>query len=275
MALSEKIELLGKGLYKDIPDILTLTNIPTASELDYVGREDFDETMLNVILPQAIVESINPRNLLEIDYHWICRALRILNYGPFYTTNVIYCDKCGASHGEYRVNLNSIECKPLPTGFKNEIKVTKDEFIEFDGDVILKLPTIQDMLNADKDDTFKRSDGRTNRAFARMCYMIKSVGNKSQITPIEVKMILQDQLNAADYEILKERISDLTDYGVRAGGTTICPKCHSKDAAFVAMVGDKFFRPTLGDLREWKNDRSKRSSEDLSGSTTAASGKHN
>ena len=42
MAISEKIELLGKGLYDDIPDQLTLKNIPTASELDYVGAEDFD-----------------------------------------------------------------------------------------------------------------------------------------------------------------------------------------------------------------------------------------
>ena len=34
MAISEKITLLGKGLYKDIPDVLTLKAIPTASELD-------------------------------------------------------------------------------------------------------------------------------------------------------------------------------------------------------------------------------------------------
>ena len=34
MAISEKIELLGKGLYNGIPDELTLTSIPTASELE-------------------------------------------------------------------------------------------------------------------------------------------------------------------------------------------------------------------------------------------------
>ena len=43
--MSEKIELLGKGLYTDIPDELTLTSIPTASELDYVGSEDLEATM--------------------------------------------------------------------------------------------------------------------------------------------------------------------------------------------------------------------------------------
>lgn len=41
MPVSEKIQLLGKGMYKDIPDELTLNAIPTSAELDYVGGEDF------------------------------------------------------------------------------------------------------------------------------------------------------------------------------------------------------------------------------------------
>ena len=32
--MSETITLLGKGLYESIPDVLTLKNIPTASELE-------------------------------------------------------------------------------------------------------------------------------------------------------------------------------------------------------------------------------------------------
>ena len=95
--MSEKIELLGKGLYTDIPDELTLTSIPTASELDYVGSEDFEATMLDKILPQAVEEKINFRNLLEIDFQWLCRCLRILNYGPYYTTNAILCSDCGST----------------------------------------------------------------------------------------------------------------------------------------------------------------------------------
>lgn len=48
MAVSEQIELLGKGLYQDkgIPNILTLEAIPTISELEYVSSEDFDKTMI-------------------------------------------------------------------------------------------------------------------------------------------------------------------------------------------------------------------------------------
>ena len=53
--MSEKVELLGKGLYNDIPDQLTLKAIPTVSELDYVGSEDFEETMLNLPSGQSVV----------------------------------------------------------------------------------------------------------------------------------------------------------------------------------------------------------------------------
>ena len=73
MAVSEQIELLGKGLYQDkgIPNILTLEAIPTISELEYVSSEDFDKTMIEKILPSAIKEKVNFYDLLEIDYQWL------------------------------------------------------------------------------------------------------------------------------------------------------------------------------------------------------------
>ena len=257
MAISEQIELLGKGCYTNIPDVLTLTSIPTASELDYVGSEDFEKTMLEVILPKAVKEDIPFKELLEIDFQWICRCLRLLNYGPYHTTNVLLCDHCGkTSFGEYRVNLNSVDCIPLPAGFVNDIVIKKDEFIDFDSDVHIKLPTIQETMNADKDKAFKLASGDANRELARMCYMITSIGAKRGLTPVEKKMVIQNQMSPADYVVLKQRITDLTNYGLRAGGFAQCPKCGNPNAAFVALVDDKFFRPTLGDLREWKNSRS-------------------
>ena len=254
MAISEKIELLGKGLYKDIPDVLTLKSIPTASELDYVGGEDFQATMLDIIFPKAIEEKINFRQLLEIDFQWVCRCLRILNYGPYITTNAIYCPDCDQiSHGEYRVDLRSVEVKMLPAGFKNEIKITRNEFIDFDGDIVLQLPTIQEAINANKDTFFADANGEVNTVLARLCYMIRSIkGNK--VSPTDAKFTIQNQLSSADFIMLKNVASDLTDYGLRAGGVTGCPKCHSKNAAYVALVDDRFFRPTVGDLRAWKAD---------------------
>lgn len=261
--LSEKIELLGKGVYKDIPDTLTLHGIPTASELDIVGAEDFDKVMLDVILPQAVEEKINFRDLLEIDYQWICRCLRILNYGPYYTTNTIFCSHCRTtSSGEYRVNLNSINCEPLPPGFKNEVKISKDEFLDFNGDVVFSLPTIQQMLNSEVDKAFDTPTGKRNLDLARTCYMIKSIKGNT-LTPLEVKLIIQKEFSAADYMLLRTRIRELSNYGLRAGGSTQCPNCAAMDATFIAFVDDKFFRPTMGDIKAWRADRNKREMENI------------
>lgn len=275
--ISEKIALLGKGLYKDIPDELTLTSIPTASELEYVGSEDFQATMLDKIFPEAILEKdadgkpFNFRNLLEIDFHWICRCLRLLNYGPYLTTNGVYCQECGqASYGEFQVNLNTIECNALPEGFENKLVVSKEEFIDFNGDVVLQLPTIQDIMNAYKDKAFINEKGRINRDLARMCYMIKSIKGKTNLTPIDVKLIIKKELSSADYIVLNERVKKLTDYGLRAGGSTQCPKCHSMNARFIALVDDRFLRPTLGNLRQWKADRSTGAAENTATSKTTA-----
>lgn len=269
--ISEKIELLGKGVYTDIPSELTLTSIPTASELDYVGSEDFEATMLDKILPQAVKEKVNFRDLLEIDFQWVCRCLRILNYGPYHTTNAIFCNKCGkTSYGEFRVDLRTLECKPLPEGFVNNIVVSKDEFLDFDGDIVVKLPTIQDTMNAYKDKAFMNEKGRVNRDLARMCYSVKSIKGKKNLTPVEIKMMIQNDLSSADYIILKNKVAELTDYGLRAGGSTNCPKCGNPDAAFIALVDDRFLHPTLGDLREWKHVRSSREDKNISGSKTTA-----
>lgn len=268
--ISEKIELLGKGLYTDIPDVLTLKSIPTASELDFVGGEDFNRVMLEKILPEAVEEQLDFYQLLNIDYEWICRCLRILNYGPYHTTNTIYCDECGqTSYGEFQVNLNTIGCVQIPEGFTNSVVIKRDEFIDFNGDVEIQLPTVRMMLNAYKDKAFQTADGKVNRELARICYMVKSISGKKTYTPVEIKMFIQKSLTAADYIILKSRIAELTDFGLRAGGSAQCPKCGSRDAAFLALTDDRFFRPTVGDLRKWRDDRNTGSAENVSGSSAA------
>lgn len=268
--ISEKVELLGKGLYSNIPDVLTLKNVPTASELDVVGSEDFDKTMLETILPESVEEKIDFYDLLEIDYQWICRCLRLLNFGPYYTTNAIFCSKCGkTSYGEYQVNLNTIACNPIPEGFVNDIKITKDEFLDFKGDVTLKLPTIRMILAAYKDKAFQSANGQTNRELARICYMIASIKGKSNLTPIDVKLMIQQQFSAADYIILKNKVTEMTDFGLRAGGVAQCPSCGHSNAAFIALPDDRFFRPTVGNLKQWKLDRSTGSDKDVSRNTSA------
>ena len=264
MAISEKIELLGKGLYGNIPDVLTLSSIPTASELDYVGSEEFDKTMLEKILPKAIEEDIDFYKLFELDYYWICRCLRILNYGPYFTTNAIFCEDCGKiSYGEYSVDVRTVDVKALPEGFNKDIVISKDEFIDFNKDVHLKLLTIADKLNLDKDKAFQDSRGKTNDELARICYSITSIGTEQSLSPIDVQWKVTHEFSPADYIILSNCIHDLTDYGLRSGGHCGCPKCQGNNASFLVLVDDRFFRPTLGDLRNWKRDRNSRRVEDV------------
>lgn len=257
--ISEKIELLGKGLYTDIPNELTLKSMPTSTELDYVGSEDFDDVMLHKILPKCVEENINFSKLLEIDYQWICRCLRILNYGPYYTTNAIYCDDCHqSSRGEYRVDLRTIGCNVIPEDFVNDVVIKKDRLLDFKKDIHIHLLTIQEVLNCFKDKLFQSQDGTVNRKLARICYMIHQIGAGERLTPVQTHDIVTKQMSAADFILLKDEVSTLTDFGMRAGGKTVCPKCNSTNAAFIALTDDRFFRPTVGDIREWANSRSER-----------------
>ena len=261
--MSEKITLLGAGLYTDIPDELTLKSIPTATELTMAGSEDFDQTMLDTVLPQCIEEKINPRSLLEIDYQWVLRGLRILSYGPIYTVNRIYCDACRERpEGEFQVNLNTVNINTLPEGFKNEIVISKDEFIQYDKDITIKMLTVQERINSEKDKMFQ-INGKTNSELARICYMIRDIGGK-QADSISSRASIVNNMIDADYRILLSKSYELTNYGLTIGGRCGCPKCHSTNATFMVFVDGRFFRPTLGDLKEWKAIlRSERGDKDI------------
>lgn len=266
--LSEKTALLSKGLYKDIPDVITLKSIPTASELDFVGSEDFDKTMLEVIFPQAIEEKFDYYSLLEIDYQWICRCMRILNYGPYYTTNTIFCDKCNqVSTGEYVVDLRTINVLSLPDNFKNDLEIKSDEFLDYDGNVKIKLLTMRETITAYSDPAFKMKDGKVNRELARICYMITQLGTRTGLTPVETKTIVLRDFSSADYIVLKDTVNSLTNYGLRAGGTAPCPKCGG-EATYIALVDDRFFRPSVGDLKRWRDDRRRGEAENPTGNKT-------
>ena len=266
--MSEKIELLGT--YADIPKELTCTALSTATELDYVGAENFEQTMLDKIFPQCIEEKINFYNLLEIDFQWICRCLRFINYGPYHTVQTIFCDNCGPVRMEARIDLRTIAVRPLPEGFVNDITIKKEDLIDYKKDIHLSLLTIKEALAAYEDKLFFGEDGKPRKELARMCYMIKKIGKEENLTPVQAKMLVENELSTADFAVLKELVSTLTDYGLRAGGKCKCPKCKSESAAFIALVDDRFFRATVGDIRAGKDDRHQWPAENLPASETAA-----
>ena len=67
--VSEKVRLLGKGLYKTFPDEITIKTMPTVSELDYVASEDFDNVMLTKILPEFGLTPVIKSPSIASSYH--------------------------------------------------------------------------------------------------------------------------------------------------------------------------------------------------------------
>lgn len=254
--LSESVQLIGKGLYKTIPDEIKINAIPTASELEYVGSEDFDSTMIKSIFPQVVEDSgsMDFNELLEIDYDWICRCLRMKSYGPYFTTNRIYCPDCNdVHHGEYQVDLRMVGVNVLPDDFVNQIVIKSEEFIDVKDDFVLHLLTVREQMAMSKDKLFERKDGSRNVMLARICYMTKQIGQKKNLTPVDVRSYINKNFSAADYEILKDLVTKSDNYGLQFMGSVTCPKCGSKNAYFVAFQQDKFFRPSVGDIRAYQS----------------------
>ena len=268
--VSERVILLGQNLYETIPNEIVISSIPTASELEYVGAEDFDRTILEKILPEVVENSqdMNFNELLDIDYDWVCRCLRMQSYGPYFSINRIYCPSCNQiSEGEYTADLRTVDIIPLPPDFVNKITIDPDEFIDFDESITLHLLTAGEELTMQSDHAFDRPDGSRDMVLARLCYMITNIGGRVNpatnqlevFTPLDIRAKIKKSFSPADYELLKDKIREVTNYGLRTTGAITCPKCGSKEAYFIAFQSDKFFRPSVGDIKEWK--RAKRSGD--------------
>lgn len=258
--LTETVELLGKNIYKDIPSTLTIKSLPISAELTMTGAEDFDSMMLHNILPKCIEPNIDFGKLLEIDYQYLCRCVRILNYGPFVTTRRIVCAECGSGDAgaDTQVDITSVACTPIPEDItENYFVISKNEFVDTKDNIGIKLLTINDVLSMRKDKQFKDAKGETNTELARMCYSICSIGTRKALTPIDTYQFVTKQLSSADYILLKDEIVKRTNFGLRAGGHTKCPHCGNENAVFITFTDERFFRPTVEDIRKWRLARNK------------------
>lgn len=254
--LSEKVVLIAQDAYSTIPNELNVNAVPTATELEYVGAEDFDKAMVNDVLPKVVDDSegMDFSELYDFDYDWLCRCLRLKSYGPYFTTNRIFCPDCNDVHcGEYQVDLRSVPITPMPKGFVNDLTIDADEFIECKDRISFKLLTVKDKMHIDQDTMFDRSDGTKNLSLARLCYQIKSIGNQKDMTPLDVRQYITKKMSAADYEILKDCVAKLTNFGMHVMGYATCPVCGSKNAYYIALQQDKFFRPSVGDIKQYKS----------------------
>lgn len=242
MGISERVELLST--YTDIPHVLTLSAMSTELELELVSNEDYNATMLDIIFPKLVQGDINFRHLLEIDYQWLCRCLRILSYGSEVTIRSIICDECGStSQGEYKIDIRLVECKPLPQGFVNNFIIQPESFLdESIGYVSFHLPTVDEYTKIT--DSLREFD--SNPMFSRICHVIDSIGNVRFDSPEAVKLFIQDNISAADYQVLCSTVMRMSDYGLKSYGDIVCPKCKKPGAKFLALADDIYF------IRPWE-----------------------
>ena len=57
-------------------------------------------------------------------------------------------------------------------------------------------------------------------------------------------------------------------YEITASRHVTCPKCGNRTASYIALVDDRFFRPSVGDLKQWRNDRRTGGNENPTGDKT-------
>ena len=268
--MTEQVSLMGAGLYDGIPDTITISELPTASELDYVAADDFHEVMLTKILPKCIEEDFDPKKLFEFDYYWVLRCLRIMNYGPYVEVGRIFCANCNEyTDGPFQCDVTAVESKPVPPNVRDMLHISRNEFMNFQKDVDLKLLTIQDVLNSRKDKQFQDALGNHDSSFARLCYEITAIGG-IPADPVSTRTTIKSELSPADYRILQAVSRELLDFGLRSGGKVrhTCTNCGSDDGRFFVFVDEQFFRPSLDSLREWRKNRDRREDDDLHGVKT-------
>lgn len=236
MGLSEKVSLLST--YPDIPSVLTISAITTEHELELVSSEDYDRTMIDSIFPKVIKEDIEFYTLLEIDYQWLCRCIRMLSYGNEVTARSIICDDCEAvCQGEYKVDFRYVDCKPLPVGFNNQCKVQTWETFDESIFVRFHLLTIREYL--DVLDTLYLYDN--NAVLSRVCHMIDKVNDIQLDNPVKAKEYILNTMSAAEYQMICNQMLQRADYGLRSYGSIKCPKCKSNNARFLMLPNDIYF----------------------------------
>lgn len=238
MLISEKLRLLGS--YQDIPQTLTISAMTTELELMLVSSEDYYQSMIDDIFPNIISEKFNYLNLLEVDFQWICRCLRILSYGPETTITAITCPDCGqVSYGEYKINFNSVGCSEIP----NRLRSGRDVIYIGDNEFWYHLLTMKEVISlSDQPDVHK--------LVSMICGYSHYIDDD-----IETKLYWVNKLSCAEYVILSSKLKEVSNLGLCDRGNVQCPKCFSKNSVFILPKDDKFF------VRPW--ELSNRDSETL------------
>ena len=253
--MNEEHEFLYDYSEFGIPKSIIISSYTSRMEKLRNSSDDLHQAMIKHILPQVIEPKIDVKKLYEPDYYLVLRHLRILTWGPFWTSRAWVCSDCvneDGSKGKFyqdkptQINLGDIAVLRPETNeeLKTSVVVKPDDFIGLDCEVKLHLNRCQDML------FFSAKVLKGDEDFRALAASISSVSGQDFVDISEAAEWLGN-LSAADEEILEEKYHDAFNVGLQKTVEFKCPVCGGKAHAYVP-INDYYFRPTKENLKEWK-----------------------
>lgn len=240
--------------YENIPPTVTLSSYTTGMEQLRVSSDNLNKVMINSILPQVIEPKIPITELYEPDFFLLLRHLRILTWGPFYTTGAWYCQDCINDDGlkgklvfkDKQINLAEIPViRPdKDDELKTKITLTPDDFIFLDATVNMHLNKCKDILLYDIKLPKDRQD---------LVPIAASISHVSGLDFVDIREVVDwlYNLSPADSDIIKFAYKDAFNIGLSSKYNFTCPECGGRALCSVP-VNDAYFRPSRSDLQAWK-----------------------
>lgn len=242
----------GGKLYGDNFDgNITLRAMTTIEERMRTGSEDYYNTMSEIV-NNCIVDNRNPDGSYKIDskrftlfdFDAVCVKLRIISYGPLYTTTAV-CTLCGQTF-THKADLRDLEFKFLPEDFVEPYIVGPLPRL---GDTLgCRFLRVQDKIDIDR--KAKEILSRDLNYVGKPEFELEMLHRIVTINGEEVDSIMGTKyvqhMTSMDVEYFHDFI-DKDFYGVLKTGRTDCvntvegEKCAGKAIYFV-RANDEFFR---------------------------------
>lgn len=254
MLMNEEHEFLYDYSDVGIPQTVTLSSYTSRMEKLRLSSDNLHQAMIKHILPQVIEPKIDVGKLYEPDYYLLLRHLRLITWGPFWTSQSWVCTNCkneGGTLGKFynephQIDLNTVGVLRPDEGevLKTSFVIKPNEFYLTNGEVKMHLNRCKDML------FYSAKVGKGDEEFRSLAAAISSVSDMDFVDISEAAEWLGG-LPAVDEQIIETRYKEEFNVGLQSRVEFTCPKCGGRAWAYVP-INDYYFRPTKEDLKEWQ-----------------------
>lgn len=259
----------GSNFYgEDVPKTITIKTTTTGDELEKCAAEAFHNVMVEKILPRCIEPKFNFRKLLEIDYNIILRKMLAVSCGPFVKPTNLTCSDCGAfiKNPEELASLETVETTPIPEDIGDEIVCPAGELLYNEDEIHLRFTRVSNILSdsallqklRQANANITREQLQYELSMNRLAYLLKSAGPPEEQKPFadfNFAIGYLKRMDANDIRMLAKFYSDATTYGDSPLVKTKCPVCQGHNAEFQNVITAYSFRPTVEQLRAWRDLR--------------------